>query len=116
MTLKMSSERVLNLIAPPFPRLDDELILLDEAKKTYGADSLEASMCVHWAAACGFCTDSPTAHALALDLILENQSNAARFGHQATIAKLLPLALELPARNRTRWVRLALYQNAYRCR
>lgn len=113
MTLKMSSERVLNLIAAPFPRVDDELILLDEAKNAYGADSLEAAMCVHWAAACGLCTDSPTAHALALDLILENQSNATRFGHQATIAKLLPLALELPARKRSLWVRFALYQNAY---
>jgi hypothetical protein len=51
-----------------------------------------------------------------LDLILENQHNAARFGHQATIAKLLPLALELPPRKRSLWVRAALYQNAYRSR
>jgi hypothetical protein len=114
MTLKMASDRFLNLIAAPFPRVDDELILLDDAKDAYGADSLEATMCVHWAAACGLCTDSPIAHALTLDLILENQSNAARFGHQATIAKLLPLALELPPRKRPVWVRSALYLNAYR--
>jgi len=114
MSLKMAGDRHTNLIAVPFPRFDDELILLEEARKTYGAESLEASMCAHWAAACGLCTDSPAAHALASDLILDNQSNAARFGHQATIAKLLPLALELPTRNRARWVRLALYQNAYR--
>jgi hypothetical protein len=114
MSLKMAGDRHTNLIAVPFPRFDDELILLDEARNAYGAESLEASMCAHWASACGFCTDSPAAHALGLDLILENQSNAARFGHQATIAKLLPLALELPTRNRARWVRRALYQNAYR--
>jgi hypothetical protein len=113
MTLKMASDRFLNLIAAPFPRFDDELMLLNEAKKSFGEDSLEAAMCVHWAAACGLCTDSPRAQALALDLILENQSNAARFGHQATIAKLLPIALELPVRKRAPWVRFALYQNAY---
>jgi hypothetical protein len=114
MSLRMAGDRHTNLIAVPVPRFDDELLLLDEARNAYGADSLEASMCAHWAAACGLCTDSPAAHALALDLILRNQSNAARFGHQATITKLLPLALELPTRNRVRWVRLALYQNAYR--
>ena len=116
MTLKMASDRFLNLIAAPLPRFDDELVLLKEAKKVYGKDSLEAAMCVHWAAACGLCTDSPQAQLLALDLIEGNNRNAARFGHQATIAKLLPIALELPADKRARWVRFALYQNAYRSR
>lgn len=116
MTLKMASDRFLNLMAKPSPRLDDELIMLEEAKDAYGSDSLEATMCTHWAAACGFTTDSSRAHALALDLILDNQMNSARFGHQATIAKLLPLALEVPARKRPFWVRIALYQNAYRSR
>ena len=114
LTLRMAGDRHLNLIAAPFPCFDDELLLLDEATAAYGVDSLEASMCIHWAAACGLCTDSPNAHDLALDLILQNQSNVARFGHQATIAKLLPLALELPAGQRARWVRFALYQNAHR--
>lgn len=116
MTLKMASDRFLNLIARPFPRVDDELILLDEAQRAYGADSLEAAMCVHWTAACGLCTDSQATHALALDLIWKNRNNSARFGHQATIAKLLPIALELPPRKRPLWVRSALYQNAYRGR
>lgn len=116
MTLKMASDRFLNLIAVPFPKVDDELILLDEAKAVYGADSLEAAMCVHWAAACALATDSLKAQAIALDLIGRNQSYAARFGHQATIAKLLPIAVELPARKRALWVRFALYQNAYRSR
>lgn len=114
LTLRMAGDRHLNLIGAPFPYFDDELLLLDEAKAAYGVDSLEASMCVHWAAACGLCTDSPSARDLALDLIRQNHSNLARFGHQATIAKLLPLAIELPAGKRARWVRFALYQNAHR--
>src|SRR6266404_1854844 len=107
--LRMASGRHLNLIATPFPEVDDEMELLDEAKAAYGPDSLEAAMCVHWAAACALCTDSPKAQALALELILENQSNAKRFGHQTTIAKLLPIALELPMKKRPLWVRFALY-------
>lgn len=114
MTLKMAGDRHLNLIAKPFPRVDDQLVLLEGAKQVYGTDSLEVSMCVHWAAACLLCTDSLHAEALALHLIEENQSTAAPFGHQATIAKLLPLAAELPFNKRRLWVRIALYQNAFR--
>jgi hypothetical protein len=114
MSLRMAGDRHLSLITSPFPKVDDGLTLLHDAKAVYGADSLEAAMCVHWAAACALLTDSPKAHAIALDLILENQNSAARFGHQATISKLLPIALELPAPKRPLWVRFALYQNAYR--
>jgi hypothetical protein len=116
MTLKMSSDRFLNLIAAPFPKMEDELGLLDEARAVYGSDSLEAVMCAHWAAACALSTDSKAAHLLALDLIQENLAKVSRFGHQATISKLLPIALELPANKRPLWVRFALYQNAYRSR
>jgi tetratricopeptide (TPR) repeat protein len=114
MTLKMSSDRYINLITRPFPDMDDELELLGEARAVYGPDSLEAVMCAHWAAACGLCTDSKTAHLISLDLIQQNQSKVSRFGHQATIAKLLPIALELPPTKRPAYVRFALYQNAYR--
>jgi hypothetical protein len=114
MTLKMAGDRHLNLIAKPFPEVDDQLVLLEEAKQVYGPESLEASMCVHWAAACLLCTDSRHAESLALHLIEENQSTAARFGHQATIARLLPIAAELPFNKRSLWVRIALYQNAFR--
>jgi hypothetical protein len=47
-------------------------------------------------------------------LIEQNRKTASQFGHQATIAKLLPITIELPVRKRPLWVRLALYQNAYR--
>lgn len=116
LTFKMSSDRHLNLITTPFPNVDDELSLLEQARAVSGSASLEVSVCTHWAAACALLTDSPNAHSLALELIQQNQKNAARFGHQATIAKLLPIALELPVRKRSLWVRLALYQNAYRSR
>jgi len=114
MTLKMSSDRFLNLIASPFPKLESELSLLADATAFYGPDSLEAVMCAHWAAACALCTDSKSAHLTALDLIEQNQSKILRFAHQATIAKLLPLALELPSSKRLMWVRFSLYQNAFR--
>lgn len=114
MTLRMASDRFLNLIAAPFPRLDDELILLNDARGVYGNDSLETIMCRHWAAACGLSTDSHSANLLALELIEQNHGNLERYGHQATISKLLPIALELPERQRPMWIRFALYQNAFR--
>jgi len=116
MTLKMSSDRYLNLIAAPFPKIEDELELLGEARTVYGSDSLEAVLCAHWAAACGLSTDSQAAHLLALDLIQDNLTKVSLFGHQATTSRLLPIALELAANKRRLWVRLALYQNAYRSR
>lgn len=112
--LKMASDRFLNLMALPFPNVDEELVLRDEAQSVYGTDSLQATMCVHWAAACGLSTDSQTLKRLSLDLIEANKANSERFGHQATIAKLLPIAIELPANKRPLWVRVALYQDAYR--
>ena len=114
MTLRMASDRFLNLIAAPFPRLDDELILLNNARGVYGKDSLETIMCRHWAAACGLSTDSQSANLLALELIEQNQGKLERYGHQATISKLLPIALELPQCERPKWIRFALYQNAFR--
>ena len=116
MTLRMAGERHLNLIAKPFSRVDEELILLEDAKNMYGENSLEASMCVHWAAACALSTDSAKAHQLALELTQNNQKLADRFGHQATIAKLLPITIELPSKKRALWVRRALYYNAFRNR
>lgn len=114
MTLRMASDRFLNLMVKPFPRFDDELILLNDARSAYGEDSLESVMCHHWAAACGLSTDSQAANLLALELIEKSSYKVGRFGHQATISKLLPIALELPRRLRPSWIRFALYQNAFR--
>lgn len=114
MTLRMASDRFLNLIAAPFPRMDDELILLNDARGVYGKDSLETIMCRHWGAACGLSTDSPSANLLALELIEQNKDKLTAYGHQATISKLLPIALDLPQHKRPMWIRFALYQNAFR--
>lgn len=113
MLLRMSCDRPLNLLSTPFANMEGALELLSEAKAAYGPDSLEAIMCAHWAAACGLSTDSPSAQLLALDLIQANQNRLSRFGHQATISKLLPIALELSPNKRPHWVRFALYQNAF---
>ena len=109
---KMTSDRYLNLIKGPLLKIEEELQLVEEARAAYGSDSLEAIMCAHWAAACGILSDSTSAHIRSLELIEENQSKILRFGHQATINKLLPISLELPPTQRTSWVRFALYQNA----
>lgn len=114
MTLKMAGDRHINLISGPYPKIEDELVLLEESKSVYGPSSLETSVCLHWAAACALSTDSTKLHHLALELITQNQVHLTRFGHQATIAKLLPLTLELPKDKRAVWIRMALYQNAYK--
>ena len=113
MLLRMSCDRPLNLLSAPFPNMEGALELLSEARTVYGPDSLEAIMCAHSAAACGLSTDSPSAQLLALDLIQANQTKLSLFGHQATISKLLPIALELSPNKRPHWVRFALYQNAF---
>jgi hypothetical protein len=95
---------------------ETEMEVLEAAESTFGSDSLEASMTRHWAAACGLLTGD---HKLALDareLLEQNSNTAARFGHQATVAKLLAMTPELglPKGLQALWVRKALYQNAFR--
>jgi hypothetical protein len=70
----------------------------------------------HWAAACGFLTDDNKVRQRARELCEENLATAARFGHQATISKLLSMTLELglPKGLQAVWVRKSLYQNAFR--
>ena len=70
----------------------------------------------HWAAACGFLTDDNKVRRRAWELLQANQDTAARFGHQATISKLLSMTPELglPKGLQAVWVRKSLYQNAFR--
>lgn len=79
---------------------------------------LHQSVASHWAVASALSTDSTTAHDEALTLLERNASLARAFGHQQTIALLLErtLALALPGPVRADWVRVALYQNAFRSR
>jgi hypothetical protein len=70
----------------------------------------------HWAAACGLLTGDGNIRQRARELLAVNQPTAARFGHQATVSKLLSLTPELGLSRGLEaiWVRKALYQNAFR--
>jgi hypothetical protein len=88
------------------------------ARRDFGEQSLEASMALHWAVACGVSTDSSGAIQEAIDLITTQPLPAPQFGHQLTIRKLLSITPELglDARLRRFWARRTLYENAYRNR
>ena len=88
------------------------------ARETFGETSLEASMTVNWAAACGLSTDSPSAIQEAAELLDTYPSPGPHFGHQSTIRTLLAATPELglDARMRRIWVRRALYENTSRNR
>jgi hypothetical protein len=92
--------------------------VLDVAVHSFGSESLEASMALNWAAACGLSTDSLSISRQALDILQTSSQPATQFGHQATIHKLLALTpdLGLDSRLRRIWVRRALYENAFRNR
>ena len=88
------------------------------ARQTFGDASLEVSMTLNWAAACGLSTDSPSAIQEAAELLGAHPGPAPEFGHQSTIRKLLAVTpdLGLDARLRQIWVRRALYENTSRNR
>jgi len=88
------------------------------ARQTFGDTSLEVSMTLYWAAACGLSTDSPSAVLKAVELLAAHPGPAPEFGHQSTIRKLLAVTPELglDARLRRIWVRRALYENTSRNR
>jgi hypothetical protein len=89
--------------------------LMYQAREFYGPSSLQASMIVHWTAACGLATDSPSVTTKALEILEANRSTARKFGHQATVSRLLSIAPHLGLQNKGRlaFVRMALYQNAF---
>jgi len=110
----MTGTRHINLLGKP--NWENALAVMEISCNTFSPDSLEASMTRHWAAACGFLTDDTLIRQRARELLLENRATAARFGHQATIAKLLSMTpeLSLPKGLQALWVRKSLYQNAFR--
>jgi hypothetical protein len=114
--LLMTGSRHINLLGSV--NCDRAQELLHIARQTFGDSSLEASMCMHWAASCGLSTDSPSAIQQAAELLDAHPGSAPQFGHQVTIRKLLSVASELgfDARLRQAWVRRALYENAFRDR
>ncbi len=98
------------------PDWENGLGVLEAVQSTFGPQSLETSMTRHWAAACGLLTDGGGIRQRARELIEENGTVALRFGHQATISKLLSITPELglPKGLQALWIRKALYQNAFR--
>lgn len=114
--LQMTGARQINLLDQP--KCDQARELIVVAQQGFGFDSLEASMALHWAAACGLSTDSGTEIQQAVDSLKNASAPVAQFGHQATIRKLLAITPELgfDSRLRSAWVRRALYENAFRAR
>jgi hypothetical protein len=112
--IRMTGGRHTNLIGKP--NWDGAMSVMEIVSDTFLPDSLEASMTRHWAAACGFLTDDGHIRQRAAELLQENQTTATRFGHQATISKLLSITPELglPKGLQALWVRKSLYQNAFR--
>lgn len=114
--LLMTGTRQINLLQGL--KCDRARELIVTAQQSFGSESLEASMALHWAAACGFSTDSTSEIQQAVDSLGTASPPSAQFGHQATIRKLLAITpeLELDSRLRSAWVRRALYENAFRAR
>jgi hypothetical protein len=110
----MTGARHTNLLITP--NWENALGVMEVACDTFSPDSIEASMTRNWAAACGFLTDDDHIRRRARELLVENEAAAARFGHQATIGKLLSMTPELglPKGLRAVWIRKSLYQNAFR--
>jgi hypothetical protein len=110
----MTGIRHINLLGKP--DWEGALRVMDTASSTFVPDSLEVSMTRHWAAACGLLTDDGRIRQRVRELLDENQATAGRFGHQATISKLLSITPELglPRGLMAVWVRKALYQNGFR--
>jgi hypothetical protein len=85
------------------------------ANAAIGLGSLQLSMTTHWTVAAGLGTDSPRAILECRELLEEIRPVAARFGHQATIHRLLTLTseLRLSASVQGDWIRWVMYANAF---
>ena len=113
-SLLMTGSRHTNLLGVPDWDSAQELVSL--AKADFGAESLEHSMCLHWAAACAFSSDSTAVKTTAMEMLQRRTAPAPHLGHQLTIAKLLSITPELGFDDRLQkaWVRRALYENTVR--
>ena len=114
--LLMTGPRQTNMLGSP--RWDRAQELVAVALQAFGPESLEASMALHWGAACGLTTGSDAVIRQARDLLESAPLPASQFGHQSTIRKLLAITpeLRLDDRLRSAWVRRALYDNTSRDR
>jgi hypothetical protein len=90
---------------------------LRETAARTGSSNLEYSVQLHWTAAAGISADSAADNRRALELLDGVPARLFHsFGHQATVNHLLRLTsrLNLPPPARARWVRFAMYENAFR--
>ncbi len=112
----MTGVRYTNLLGSP--DWDGATEVLATARQSFGQESLEASMALHWAVACGVSTDSSSAVQQAIQLITHAPVPPTQFGHQLTIRQLLTITPELGLYSglRRAWVRRTLYENAFRNR
>jgi hypothetical protein len=114
--VSMTGARHIHLLGSPDVEGAEELS--EEVLQRFGEASLEASMALHWAAACGLSTGSRAAERGTLDLLASRPVPSIQFGHQSTIRTLLAATPELGLDERLRrmWIRRALYENALRDR
>jgi hypothetical protein len=114
--VSMTGVRHIHLLGSPDVEGAEELSAV--VLRRFGEASLEASMALHWAAACGLSSGSRTAERRTLDLLASRPVPSVQFGHQSTIRTLLAATPELGLDERLRrmWIRRALYENALRDR
>jgi len=114
--VSMTGARHIHLLGKPDFDAADELSAV--VLRRFGESSIEASMALHWAAACGLSTGSRAAEQRTLDLLASRPVPSVQFGHQSTIRTLLAATPELGLDERLRrmWIRRALYENAFRDR
>jgi hypothetical protein len=114
--VSMTGARHIHLLGSPDVEGAEELSAV--VLRRFGERSLEASMALHWAAACGLSTGSRAAERRTLDLLASRPVLSVQFGHQSTIRILLAVTPELGLDERLRrmWIRRALYENALRDR
>ena len=111
--VKDMGDRVLNVIAAT-PKWDDSQELLQLALREWPEYDSHRASNVNWTAACGFITDSLSAHRQASDLLEKYKSISQGFGLQSSGAYLLSLTPHIPRELRVKWVFFALSYNAYR--
>jgi hypothetical protein len=114
--VSMTGARHIHLLGRPDVEGAEELS--EVVLRRFGEASLEASMALHWAAACGLSAGSRATERRTLDLLASRPVPSVQFGHQSTIRTLLAATPELGLDERLRrmWIRRALYENALRDR
>jgi hypothetical protein len=110
----MTGERHIGILGSLNIDLAQNVLL--SANRSFGRNSLESAMALHWAAAASLSTDSPILTSAGIAQLDAAPEPLRHFGHQRTIRKLLLITPQLgfDMRLRRAWVRRALYENAFR--